>query len=296
MRIAIIGLGAVGTTLAYRLTRYGAHQVTAVARSKRLEQLTSAKGHITDASARKQPVKLAQVASALPVDEPFDVVLVTVLAHQLDEDLLNMLAASKAAKIMFMFNTVQPLSTYSDRVGASRFEFCFPIVMSLLDDQGELKHSIVTSGGGWPITSATFSAAFKEAGIKTYVEPRMQSWLRSHAIIIAPLMGMMQKAKRRDSRVFVTWADAKLASQALTEGRNLVRELHEDVTPGFIDFLANWPRLTTFVLWLLGKTSMMAETAKYSPREAQALIDSMASLASDGGKPSLRAMLSLRPV
>jgi len=289
-------LGAVGTTLAYRLTRYGAHQVTAVARSKRLEQLTSAKGHITDASARKQPVKLAQVASALPVDEPFDVVLVTVLAHQLDEDLLNMLAASKAAKIMFMFNTVQPLSTYSDRVGASRFEFCFPIVMSLLDDQGELKHSIVTSGGGWPTTSAMFTAMFKEVGIKTYVEPRMQSWLRSHAVIIVALMGMVQKAKRRDSRITITWADAKLATQALSEGCDFVRELHEDVTPGFIDFLARWSRLTTFIFWILGKTPMMAETAKYSPREAQALIDAMASLASDGGKPSLRAMLQLRPV
>ena len=106
MRIAIVGMGAVGTAIAYRLTLHGGHEVTAVARNKRLEQLSRDDGHVTDASAPMQPVKLARVLPRLPVNQVFDLIMVTVLDHQVDDALMATLRASKAAKIMFMFNTV----------------------------------------------------------------------------------------------------------------------------------------------------------------------------------------------
>ena len=120
MKIAVIGPGGIGSTFAFQLARAG-HEVTVVARGKRLEQLQRDQAVITRDGQRAT----VRVTSVLDETTPWDLLLVTVLASQVDA-LLPALRASAARQVMFMFNTFEPLGRLRDAVGAARFAFGFP--------------------------------------------------------------------------------------------------------------------------------------------------------------------------
>src|SRR4051794_7533763 len=115
MHIAIVGPGGIGSTFALYLARAG-HDVTVVARGKRLEQLQKEEAIVTATGERAK----VTVAAQLDPTTPFDLVLVTVLAPQVDA-VLPALSTGKARKVMFMFNMFEPLNRLRDAVGAERF-------------------------------------------------------------------------------------------------------------------------------------------------------------------------------
>ena len=103
LSMAIIGAGRIGSSFAYQLARAG-HQVTLVARpgSTRLAQLKRDGGIVTTAGRRAS----VTVADHLDKETAYDVVFVTVNAHQL-ADLISTLQVSKAKAIQFMFVTTE---------------------------------------------------------------------------------------------------------------------------------------------------------------------------------------------
>ena len=82
MRIAVLGVGNIGSTFAFQMADVGGHDVTAIGRpgSTRLKQLQR-DGAIVDVHGRRARVR---VADALDEETPFDLVIVTILAHQVD--------------------------------------------------------------------------------------------------------------------------------------------------------------------------------------------------------------------
>ena len=137
MKIAIVGAGGIGSTFAVQLAR-SRHDVTLVARGKRLAQLESAGGVTTSAG-------LVRVLTAAKLDEtvPWDLVLVTVLAFQVDA-LLPALGASAAKQVMFMFNTLDPLDRLREAVGPERFAFGFPSILAHVDERARLARALST--------------------------------------------------------------------------------------------------------------------------------------------------------
>ncbi len=103
--IAVIGIGGIGSTFAFQLARIGHHDVTAIARpgSARLEQLKRDNGIINMTGERAELC----VADRLDEEAPYDLVLVTLPAHQV-EAVLPALRCSAARWIQFMFNTFDP--------------------------------------------------------------------------------------------------------------------------------------------------------------------------------------------
>ena len=99
-----IGVGGIGSTFAFHLARAG-HAVTVVARpgSVRLEQLRRDKGVVTKDGVRPG----MRVAAELDEQTPYDLVVATTLAHQVDA-VLPALQRSKARSVQFMFNTFDP--------------------------------------------------------------------------------------------------------------------------------------------------------------------------------------------
>ena len=116
LRIGVIGVGAVGSSFAFQLARAG-HDVTVVARGRRLAQLQHDRAIVTSVGERV-PVDARE---ALDPTVAFDLVLVTVLASQVDA-LLPVLGASAARTVMFMFNHFGPLQTDQYVVGAKEYE------------------------------------------------------------------------------------------------------------------------------------------------------------------------------
>ena len=139
MKIAVIGPGGIGSTFAFQLARAG-HDVTIVARGKRLEQLQRDQAVLTRDGQRVA----VRVTAVLDETTPWELVLVTVLASQVDA-LLPALRASAARQVMFMFNTFEPLGRLRDAVGAARFAFGFPAILASVDG-GKLTTQIVARG------------------------------------------------------------------------------------------------------------------------------------------------------
>ena len=82
LRIAVLGAGKIGSTFAFQLARTGGHDVTVVARpgSVRLQQLERDNA-IIDVQGERASVR---VSSTLDEQAPYDLVIVTLLAHQTD--------------------------------------------------------------------------------------------------------------------------------------------------------------------------------------------------------------------
>lgn len=281
MNIAILGTGAIGSTFAWHLARAG-HQVTVVARGARLEQLQREQA-IVRGDGERTPVS---VAAALDQATPWDLVLVTVLATQVGT-VLPALKASQARRVMFMFNTFESIEPLREAVGAARFCFGFPAgVFTLLID-GRI-HPTVRPGT--TADDREWAALFSAAGIPTVVEPDMQSWLRSHAALVAPLMSTGVKVHERGSGL--TWAEAGLQARAFLAGFAIVAAHGHAFLPGYVAALARLPGVAlTGLFWALSRTSMLRDLGRLGSAEPRMLIDMM-----NAASPQLAApLLAIRP-
>jgi 2-dehydropantoate 2-reductase len=82
LRIAVLGVGKIGSAFAFQLARTGNHDVTVVARpgSARLQQLQRDNG-IVNVKGERASVR---VTDTLDEQTPCDLVIVTLLAYQVD--------------------------------------------------------------------------------------------------------------------------------------------------------------------------------------------------------------------
>ncbi len=283
MRIAILGLGPIGSTFALHLAKAG-HDVTGIARNQRLARV-QADGGVVSVSGERAALK---VEGALDTSQAYDLVLVTVLAHQVDA-VLPSLKASAAKQVMFMFNTFESLARLRDAVGAERFAFGFPAIMATLPD-GRLKSAIVTVGQVTLSTDAAWAKTFSEAGIKTEQHADIESWLRTHAVLISGLMSVATRAFEK--KAGASWSEATATARAVREGFSLVRSLGNQVTPVAMNALDCMPTsMLATVLWGASRSKMVNHIGAIGPAEPRALIDMMVAL-----KPEQTTLLrAIRP-
>ena len=253
MRIAIHGPGSIGSTFAFHLSRAG-HDVCVIARTTRLAQLEADRAILTTSGLRAPITPLP----ALAPDDVFDLVLVTVLASQVDA-VLPALTANASKRVMFMFNAFNGLPALRDAVGRERFAWGFPAVIASLVD-GKLASQVVpramaalqiTTVGGLadfaPPGLDDLARTFSAAGIPTVVHPDMESWLRTHAAFMVPLMlsGVRPLA----------WTEARALALRMKEGFALVRRLGQRVTPFGMGVMAGLPRVViNCLLWVISRS------------------------------------------
>jgi len=271
MRIAILGTGPIGSTFALHLARAG-HDVTAIARGKRLEQLQADQGIVT-VDGERAAVK---VSPTLDPAVPFDLVLVTVLATGVGA-VLPALKASAAKTVMFMFNTFESHAPLREAVGSARFAFGFPAVLATLPE-GKLQSQVFSRGQVTISTDTAWAQRFTEAGIYTEVQADMESWLRTHAVLIAAISSVALIAYARGGGV--TGAEARTHALALQEGFALVRRLGNTVTPVAMGLLARSPlAVVTSLLWGASRLKTVRLLGAIGPAEPRALIDAMCAAA-----------------
>lgn len=281
MKIAVIGLGGIGSTFAFHLARAG-HEVTAVARGHRLGQLERDGEIVTAAGARAA----VTVAAVLDATTAWDLVLVTVLAHQLDP-LLPALAACRARSVMFMFNTFAPLASLREVVGEERFAFGFPSILARVD-AGRLHARVVTRGMPTIVSDPAWARVFTDAGVPAVVEPDMEAWLRCHAALVVPVMLASVAAYR--GRRGISWSEALALARAMAEGLDLVRRLGHAIRPAPVATFARAPRpALAGLLWALSRLPAIRQAGAAGDAEARALLDAMIA-AAPAPTPALRAI------
>lgn len=283
MQIAIYGPGRIGSTFAYHLAKSG-HQVTVIARGERLAQLTR-DGGVTTVKNDHAPVT---IAAALEPTIEWDLVLVTVLATQV-EAIMPQLRASRAKTIMFMFNTFGALDPLRSAVGPERAAFGFPAIIAHFVE-GKLEHQIVTAGQITTTDREDWARIFTESGILTVLDRDMQSWLRSHAAFVVPLMAIGDLVHREKRGI--TMDEAKRYARAWSEGFRLVKKLGHKIAPAALVPASYFPEFVlTPMFWALSRSSPIKKVGQFGPGEARMLIDQMTKLSPDGTE----ALLSARP-
>ena len=281
MNIAIVGTGGIGSTFALYLSRAG-HDVTVIARGKRLEQLQRDQAIVTSTGERAK----VNVSAALDSTTPWDLVLVTVLAPQVDA-VLPAITASAARKVMFMFNTFDPLARLRDAVGVERFSFGFPAILATLDE-GVLTAKVVTRGQVTTVTDAALAGLFTTAGITSVVHDDMESWLRTHAAMVVPFMVAVGQAHQRQAGL--SWGESWQLARAMDEGMSLVRKLGNTITPTPMKVLECLPTASVAaLLWASTRSSLLRKNGAVGMKEPRALIDSMDASA-PGQIPTLRSL------
>ena len=284
VQIAIVGPGGIGSTFAFQLSEAG-HEVTVIARGTRLEQLRHA-GAIVTVEGERAGV---DVSGELDTTTHWDLVLVTVLASQVDV-LLPALSASAAKSVMFMFNTFRSLDRLRDTVGPQRFAFGFPAIGAGLHD-GRLSSTILRRGQLTTVSDLFWAKVFTDAGIPATVHPDMESWLRSHAAAMVPMVIAGSTALRRGTGI--SRAEAVRLARAMKEGFALVRHLGNSITPAPIAIVSHSPApMLAVLLWTLTRLDAFTRTIAVAPAdEPRTLIDEMTSTR-PGRTP---ALLAVRP-
>lgn len=282
MKIAIVGTGSIGSTFAFQLAR-NANDVTVIARGKRLEQLKAEKAIVTVSGERAA----VSVSAALDPATDYDLVLVTVLAPQVDS-VLPSLQASAAKTVMFMFNTFESLDLLRNAVGKERFAFGFPAILASLPG-GKLKFRIFARPQSTLVTDEVWARMFTEAGIVTVVQDDIESWLRTHAAMVAPMMAVSARVHTRQTGI--SWAEARTHALAVREGLELVRRLGNTIKPAGMAIIGRLPTsLLMAVLWAVSRLKSTQNLAQ-GPSEPRALIDAMSAAAPDHSW----ALRSIRP-
>lgn len=245
LNIAIIGMGAIGTSVAFEFLRTG-HKVTGVARGKRLEQLKQQNSIITTKLQSKQ--ELNHLTQSLDLSISYDLIIVTVLAHQVDE-LLPQLRNSKAKNILFLFNIMR-IEKLLNAVGKERFGLGLVTIQSSLDQNGKLDHLIPKQET--TVNDQKFVEFLKQANIPANSTPDIESWMRTRIVFARPLLISACLIHANFGKI--SWNELTILSGAMFEGFNALEKLGTPITPTSMKWIQKMPSfLISFLLYFVGK-------------------------------------------
>ena len=289
-RIAVIGASGIGSTFAFQLARNG-HEVTAIARpgSARLEQLERDGGVIDFKNARAELL----IAERLDEEIPYDLVLVTLPAHQAAV-VLPSLQRSAAKWIQFMFNTFDP-ELLRDAVGAHRCSFGMPFVQGSLDSNGRLTAKIGAGGQKTKMNDQRWIQIFNAAGLPAVFEPEMLLWLRCHVPMCIAFESVSIAGQRRGGGA--SWSEALTIANGLQEGFTLIQRLGYRLYPSGKARLHSAPALVpASILWLMSRVPSFRELLATGLNECRALVEVLV-LAAQEAKPgvSIPKIEAMRP-
>ncbi len=274
LQIAVLGAGRIGSTFASQLARVGNHDVTVIARpgSMRLQQLERDDA-IVDVKGGRTSVR---ISSMLDEQTPYDLVIVTLLAHQTDA-LLPALQRSTAKCIQFMFNTFEP-ERLQETIGVERCSFGMPFVQATLDGNGRLKATIGAAGQKTIMSRQRWVDVFNAAGLPATLERDMPLWLRCHVPLCVAFEGVSVAGERRGGGA--SWGEALVLARGIQASFMLIKGLGYRIYPGSkkrIDGSPTW--VVAAMLWFMSRIRSFRELLATGKAECHALVDVMVATA-----------------
>ena len=268
LRIAVIGVGGIGSTFAFQLAREGHHDVTAIARpgSGRLQQLQRDGGIVNTKGERAE----VRIADTLDETIPYDLVLVTLQSQQIDAVLAG-LQRSQAKWIQFMFNIFDP-ERLRDAVGSERCSFGMPFVQATVDAAGKLNAKIGAAGQKSKMNNQRWVQTFIAAGLPAVFEPDMLLWLRCHVPLGAAFESVCVAGMRRGGGA--SWAESMVIARGMQDSFTLIQRLGYRLYPAGKSRLHASPTWTVAsMLWFMSRIPSFRELLATGANESRALVD-----------------------
>ena len=268
LKVAIVGMGGIGSTFAFQLARTGHHEITAIARpgSARLRKLQSDGGVVNTKGERAE----MRVTDRLEEEIRYDLVLVTLPAHQV-EAVLPALERSSAQWIQFMFNTFDP-ERLREIVRADRCSFGMPFVQGSIDPAGRLHAKIGAGGQKSKMNSHEWVRLFNGAGLPAVFEPEMILWLRCHVPMCIAFESASVAGMRRGGGA--SWGEALVLAHGMKECFTLIQRLGYRLYPSGKARLAASPAfVAASILWFASRIRSFRELLATGVNECRALVD-----------------------
>lgn len=287
LRVAVVGLGGIGSAFAFQFARIGQHEVTVVARpgSLRMEQLKRDNG-IVQTNGERADVR---VTDALDEQQPYDLVIVTLLAHQVDA-VLPALQRSAARCVLFMFNNFDP-ERLRDAMGSERCAFGMPFIQAFLDADGKLNATIGAAGQKSKISQQLWVDVFGATGLPAVLEPNMLLWLRCHAPLCIAFESVSVAGVRRGSGA--SWGESMVLARGVQEGFALIRALGYQIYPTEKSLMAGSPASgVATMLWGLSRIRSFRELLATGAGESRALVDVLVAAALRANPPVSAARIA----
>ena len=280
LRIAVLGVGRIGSTFAFQLARAGGHDVTVVARpgSARLQQLQRDDG-IVNVKGERASVR---VTDTLDEQTPYDLVIVTLLAFQVGA-VLPALRRSAARCIQFMFVTFEP-ERLREAVGVERCSFGMPFVQANFEPDGRLKATIGAAGQKTLMGQPRWVEVFNAAGLPAALEADMALWLRCHVPLCVAFESVAVAGQRRGGGA--SWAEATALARGMHESFALIQGLGHRIYPRGKVRLHGCPTwVVAAMLWLMSRVKPLRELLATGENECRALVDAMVAAAPRASPP-----------
>ena len=261
MRIAVVGVGGIGSAFAFQLSRTGRHDVTVIARpsSVRLQQLQRDQG-IVNVRGERADVRVADV---LDEQVPYDLIIVTLLGHQVDA-VLPALKGSAAKCVQFMFNNFNP-ERLRDALGAERCSFGMPFVQAHVDKDGKLNATIGAGGQKSMMSQQRWVDLFTAAGLPAVLEPNMLLWLRCHVPLCVAFESVSVAGMRRGGGA--SWGESMLLSRGMQESFALLQGLGYRLYPAGKSWLNSSPAwMVAGMLWVYVSYPLVPRAASHGDR------------------------------
>jgi 2-dehydropantoate 2-reductase len=291
MQILVFGAGALGTLYAARLARAG-HEVSVVARGRRLEEIRSAGLRIRQRKARETQV--ATVRAVERIDEaPHELMIVLVRRHQLDAVLPLVGGASAESDVLMMVNLATGYDGWRAALGR-RLLVGFAGAAATFAADGVLEYMIAPARFqptvlGEPDGSITerverVAGVLSAAGFPVQTRADMEDWQRSHVAWIVPFM-LACGAVDGDPARFAEGANVRRWIDATKEALQWVRSRGR-LTPSGLGAAAALPApvltaLARIAVASPGLRAQLVATGRDSQSEAVALADDMLALAKE---------------
>lgn len=291
LNIAVVGAGQIGSAMAYHLARFGGQQVTMVARpdSNRLRQLER-DGAIVALDGERAAVS---VTHALDEDTTYDLVIVTLLAHQLDS-VLPALQRSAARSILFIGNTFEP-ERLQATVGIERCTLGMPFLQASLNQEGRLKVVINARGPKTILDDPIWVNLFNGVGLPTAVEPQMPLWLRCHVPLCIAFESVSVAGMKRGGGA--SWREAWLLARGVHACFRLIESLGYPLYPKTKSRIARSPKVAVAaVLWSMSRVRSFRELLATGRAECIALVNDVAAVAPRANAPvNVADILAMKP-
>lgn len=234
IKVLVIGAGVIGSAYAARLTEWGM-DVTLLARGNRLQELATFGLFIRDVPTRRQHVLPAiRLASFVPQDADYDLVIIAVRYNQVAEALELVKSLSVNMPILILQSNPQGVTQLGEH----------PPLMGFPATAGTLVNGIVYSlpfalsatvigepGGANTQRLGLTTSILRRAGLRVEVQRQIVPWLETHSAMLAVMAGYIYRNGGRVREWARRVGEVQLYLDTLREAHQVLEASGIPVTP-----------------------------------------------------------------